>query len=105
MNLIKYANAFGTRLWKVCYVLGVSVRNYEWFWSYGGVKDDKRPYAEMLVPMDKLSDKEYQSVVNIVTIYKFADIPPSQIVPTFANRWIYISSESMMNKILKNERC
>ena len=103
MNLINEANASGARLAQACDVIGISVRTYERWGSDGSVKEDKRPYAERPAPMNKLSDEEYQSVVNIVTMHAFADLPPSQIVPALADKGIYIASESTMYKILKNE--
>lgn len=104
MNLVKKANASGARLAQACNIIGISIRTYERWGSDGGVKEDRRPYAERPVPTNKLTDEEYKSVLKIVTMPEFADLPPSQIVPTLADRGIYVASESTMYKILKNEK-
>lgn len=50
-----------------------------------------------------MTEEEYQSVLNIVNMPEFADLPPSQIVPALADRGIYIASESTMYRILRKE--
>lgn len=62
-----------------------------------------RPYADRPTPANKLTDEEYQSVLNIVNMPEFADLPPSQIVPVLADRGMYIASKSTMYRILRNE--
>ncbi|MBC2582276.1 DDE-type integrase/transposase/recombinase, partial [Clostridium sp. DJ247] len=84
-------------------MVGISVRTYERWCSEGSVKKDKRPSAERPTPKNKLTDEEYQSVLNIVNVPEFADLPPSQIVPALADRGIYLASESTMYRILRNE--
>jgi putative transposase len=84
-------------------VVGISVRTYERWCSEGGVKEDRRRSAERPAPKNKLTDEEYQSIINIVNMPEFADLPPSQIVPALANRGIYIASESTMYRILRKK--
>jgi len=55
-------------------------------------------------PSNKLTDAEYESVLKIVNLPEYADLPPSQIVPALADRGIYIASESTMYRILKKEK-
>jgi putative transposase len=62
-----------------------------------------RSYADRPTPANKLTDEEYQSVLNIVNMPEFADLPPSQVVPALADRGIYIASESTIYRILRNE--
>lgn len=83
--------------------MGISKRTYERWCRYGSVEEDKRKSCIRPEPKNKLSKEEYQSVVNIVTNTKFADLPPSQIVPKLADNGIYIASESTFYRILRKE--
>ena len=56
-----------------------------------------------MLAIPQLTDEEYHSVLNVVTLPEFADLPPSQIVPALADRGIYIASESTFYRILKTE--
>ena len=83
--------------------MGISVRTYERWCKKGVINEDKRPTSERKPPSNKLTDEEYQSVLNVVNIPEYADLPPSQIVPSLADRGLYIASESTMYRILKYE--
>lgn len=65
---------------------------------------DMRPIIGRNSPKNKLTEEEYNSVLKIVTLPEYADLPPSQIVPALADRGIYIASESTMYRILKKEK-
>lgn len=65
---------------------------------------DLRPVIQRNSPNNKLTDEEYESVIKILTLPEYADLPPSQIVPALADRGIYIASESTMYGILKKEK-
>ena len=47
------------------------------------------------MPVNKLSDEERQHVLVIVNSKEFRSLPPSQIVPTLADRGEYVASESL----------
>ena len=100
--LIKEANADGARLFMCCEVVGITERTYERWVQFGNVKEDQRPFA-IKEPKNKLSEAEYKSILRIVNMPEYADLPPSQIVPALADKGMYIASESTFYKILKNE--
>ena len=52
------------------------------------------------MPVNKLSDEERQHVLVIVNSKEFRSLPPSQIVPTLADRGEYVASESTMYRLL-----
>jgi hypothetical protein len=64
-------------------------------------EEDKRPTAKHPEPSNKLSDEEQQQIVDICNEPEFADLPPNKIVPTLADRGIYIVSESTFYGVLK----
>lgn len=66
--------------------------------------EDKRPVAKRPEPSNKLTEEEYKSVLNVLTMPEYADLPPSQIVPALADKGVYIASESTMYRILRNEK-
>lgn len=101
--MIIEARENGARLEPACDVVGISVRTYQRWLSEGDVQEDKRPTAERPEPSNKLSDEEYQSILNVVSMPQFADLPPSQIVPALADKGIYIASESTFYRILRDE--
>lgn len=65
-------------------------------------KADKRKGALKHVS-NKLSEDERNKVLQIVNSREFASLPPSQIVPTLADRGEYICSESSFYRILRAE--
>lgn len=87
-----------------CDIVGISARTYERWYVNGEIKEDKRPTAERPEPSNKLTKEEYKSVLNVLTIPEYADLPPSQIVPALADKGVYIASESTMYRILRNEK-
>lgn len=103
VELIKEAFDSGARLTRCCEVVGISIRTYERWISEGSIREDQRPVAERPEPKNKLSEEEYQSVLRVVNLPEYADLPPSQIVPSIADRGMYIASESTFYRILRNE--
>lgn len=104
MELIKEARENGARLYEACATVGISARTYERWYIDGEVVQDKRPTAERPEPSNKLTEEEYKSVLNVLTLTEYADLPPSQVVPALADKGIYIASESTMYRILRNEK-
>lgn len=86
-----------------CETVGISKRTFERWCEGEEIREDRRKTAKRPSPKNKLSDKEYQSVLNVVKMPEFADLPPSQIVPALADRGIYIASESTFYRILRKE--
>ena len=84
--------------------MGISARTYERWYVDSEINDDKRPTAKRPEPSNKLTVEEYKSVLNVLTIPEYADLPPSQVVPALADKGIYIASESTMYRILRTEK-
>lgn len=101
--MIEEANANGARLIPACDVVGISKRTFE-RWRLGDtVNEDKRKNCIRPEPKNKLSKQERQSVLNVVSRPEYADLPPTQIVPSLADRGQYIASESTFYRILREE--
>jgi len=56
------------------------------------------------VPENALSEAERALIVAVVSSKRFRDHSPSQIVPILADEGIYLSSESTMYRILREEK-
>jgi putative transposase len=72
-----------------------------WTSLNGEVKGDARPAAIRPTPANALSEAERQRLVAIASQPEFASLPPSQIVPTLADRGEYLASESSFYRVLK----
>jgi putative transposase len=92
VKLIFEARENGARLIPTCEVVGISVRTYERWCKEGNVAEDRRPLAIRKSPTNKLTEEEYQSVLEIVISPEYVDLPPAQIVPSLADAGIYIAS-------------
>jgi len=98
---VNEACASGSSLSKACKVLGVSPRTLQRWRESGEVKSDGRKDAgAKRVPANKLTESERQRILKLVNGPEFADLPPSQIVPTLADQGRYIASESSFYRIL-----
>jgi transposase InsO family protein len=102
-RLVTDAIASGARQNKACEVIGLSERTLQRWLVDGVISEDKRLSAHRPEPKNKLSTKERQQVIDICNDDEFASLPPSQIVPTLADRGEYIASESSFYRILKAE--
>jgi putative transposase len=56
------------------------------------------------VPANKLSVAERQETLRIVNAPEFVDLTPHQIVPKLADMGLYISSESTIYRLLRQEK-
>ncbi len=61
---------------------------------------DKRR-GPLTSPANKLTSEEIIEIIKVSTSKEYVDLPPSQIVPSLADKGIYIASESTFYKILK----
>jgi len=55
----------------------------------GEVYEDKRPTAERPEPSNKLTVEEYKSVLNVLTLPRYADLPPSQVANAPNQVWTW----------------
>jgi transposase InsO family protein len=60
---------------------------------------DKRK-GPLTAPANKLTAEEVSEIIRVSTSKDYMDLPPSKIVPTLADKGIYIASESSFYKIL-----
>ena len=100
--LIDEAVASGARLFKACAELGLCRRTYRrWHAAPGEVKADGRPEAVRPLPANALSEAERAQLIEVACQPEFANLPPSQIVPTLADRGEYLASESSFYRVLR----
>jgi len=104
---IREAHTQGARLELACAEVGISIRTLE-RWVDGPdaePRGDGRPTAIRPEPINKLSHAEREQVLQTCMTPRFADIPPTQIVPILADEGTYIASESSFYRILKANQC
>ena len=94
IELIEEATLAGARERLACKELGISQRTLQRWKSNTTPLEDQRPNATRPKPKNKLSDQEIESILEVVNQPEFQSLPPSQIVPTLADREIYLASES-----------
>jgi len=104
VKLINEARKNGSRLEPACKELGISSRTYQRWTKNGEVKKDQRPYVERKEPKNKLSKIEKEKIIKVSNSKKYADLPPSKIVPKLADEGKYIASESTFYRVLKEEK-
>lgn len=102
VGLINEAITAGASLIACCGIIGITIRTFE-RWTCGGeINVDQRPFADRPEPKNKLSEDECNSVIRISNLPEYVDMPPSQIVPSIADKGLYIASESTFYRILRN---
>jgi putative transposase len=104
-TLINEAVAAGARRLKACDVLNLSIRPIQrWRLSVGTVSEDERPTAWRPTPSNKLSDDERVRILQTINQPEFANLPPGVIVPTLADRELFIRSESTIYRVMKEAK-
>ena len=68
----------------------------------GVVHADQRPGASRRTPGNKLSETERLRILDVCNSPEFASLSPNIIVPTLADRGVYIASESTFYRVLKS---
>lgn len=100
--LIDRAMAAGARQATACAELGLHERTLQrWTGPEGGVRVDRRPFADRPEPANKLSEEERDRIVTTCNAPEFASLPPSQIVPRLADQGVWIASESSFYRVLR----
>jgi len=93
----------GCRLEPACAELEISLRTFQ-RWVRNGddaVTADSRTTSARPEPANKLSDDERAQILAVANSEEFASLPPSQIVPTLADRGVFVASESSFYRVLK----
>lgn len=92
----------GARQAEACAELGLDARTFQrWKDPEGGLRQDRRPFAERPVPANRLTAAERDRIVATCNSSRFASLPPSQIVPQLADQGEYIASESSFYRVLR----
>lgn len=101
MELVTEAAANGCRLSPACEALGLSARTIQ-RWDQATEVGDKRR-GPVTVPANKLTPDERTKLIAVVNSAEFRDEAPSKIVPSLADKGIYLASESTIYRVLKQE--
>ena len=107
IELIDEAVDHGACRSKACRELGISERTYfRWKGEYEktGACKDGRPEAAKPAPANKLSPEERETILTTVNEPEFASMPPTEIVPSLADKGIYIGSESTIYRVLRDAK-
>jgi putative transposase len=100
VEMIKQAQTDGARLGAACAAAGLCLRTYQRWVDVDGIRADGRPQAKRAAPGNKLSEIEQQAVLTTCMQPRFADMPPTQIVPILADEGTYLASESTFYRLL-----
>jgi putative transposase len=103
MTLIREAVQAGCRLSPACAELGICLRTFQRWVREGDemIGADGRTTNMRPTPAHKLSEAEREQILAVANSGEFASLPPSQIVPTLADRGVYLASESSFYRVLK----
>ena len=69
----------------------------------GSITTDRRPRSVRPTPANKRTAAERAAVLTVVNTPRFANLPPTQIVPILADEGRYLASESSLYRILREE--
>lgn len=101
-ELIFEAHANGARLEQACATVGITIRTLQRWRQGGSVGDDGRKAAgAKRTPINRISERERQTIIETVNQPEFADKSAKQIVPILADQGIYIGSESTIYRLLR----
>lgn len=97
---VRAARTAGARLDRACTEAGISVRTWQRWVDGEEVLADVRPDARRPTPANRLSAREQQAVLKTCMEPRFADLPPTQIVPMLADEGRFLASESTFYRLL-----
>jgi putative transposase len=66
--------------------------------------DGRKAASRNRVPANKLTETERAKLLETANQQKFANLPPSQIVPKLADEGIFLASESTLYRVLRAEK-
>ena len=99
IQAIAEAVSQGARQKKACTIMGITPRSLQ-NWRRSGLKDQRQTAKKK--PGNKLSKQERERVLAVCNSEEFKDQSPKQIVPTLADKGLYIASESSFYRILRD---
>jgi transposase InsO family protein len=80
--------------------MGINVKTFK-RWKMD--LEDKRK-GPITAPANKLTEEEVSEIIRVSTSAEYVDLAPTQIVPSLADKGIYIASESSFYKILNEKK-
>ena len=83
-----------------CQELGLSLRTLL-RWREAETLLDQRQVVKRPVPKNKLTKEDRAAIVAIANSESFRSLPPSQIVPTLADKMINNAAESTFYRVLR----
>jgi len=91
----------GARKYKACEELGITVRTLQrWLTKGKLLSKDGRIDAKRPGPVNKLTAEEKEQILAVTRQPEYKDLPPSQIVPSLADKGRYLASESSFYRVL-----
>lgn len=99
IDAVDEAVCAGAAVEKVCKLVGVTPRSLTRWRAMGGGHD--RRGATPRSPAHKLSEAERRRIIETANLPEFRDLSPRQIVPTLADRDIYLASEATFYRVLR----
>lgn len=88
---------------RACETIELNIRTFQRWFKGAQVQPDQRSIIDRPIPKNKLSPSEYQTILDCCNNPEYASVPPCQIVPSLADKGVYIGSESSFYRILKAE--
>ena len=101
LALIQEACKAGARKHLAAELLGLPLRTVQ-RWETHGINDHRK--GSRAVPGNKMSEKEREQIMDVLTSLEFGDFNPHQIVPKLADQGIYLGSEATMYRILREQK-
>jgi putative transposase len=98
IELVTEAEANGAGFQAACETIGLCARTVHRWASEGKAADMRK--GPLNKPAHTLTEAERAEIVKVATSPEFRDLSPKQIVPTLADRGIYIASESSFYRVL-----
>lgn len=98
---IKEAVTSGARLGAACEMMGISPRTYQRWQKPDNTHDGRQDARHE--PANKLSEEEEERILRVANSPRYADLPPSKIVPLLADSGQYLASESTFYNVLKKK--
>jgi len=92
----------GARQEKACAVLKMSSRTYQRWKRFPNCKDGL--CGPLSAPSNNLSEGERNEIIRFSTSAEFHGQSHHQIVPTLADRGLYVASESSFYRVLREEK-
>lgn len=99
ITLITEARSSGARQSEACKIIGISAKTLQRWLQSDNHQDGRLDVQHE--PSNKLTELERQRMLSIANEPEYVDLPPNKIVPTLADKGIYIASEASFYRVLK----